>query len=69
MKNKIIASVMAVMMVFGTAFSISAYAEDAETTFDETVTASYDAAVVKVWQVRRKCKMDARCQRYTDYQR
>ena len=47
MKNKIIASVMAVMMVFGTAFSISAYAEDAETTFDETVTASYDAAVVK----------------------
>ena len=47
MKKKIIATVMAVTMVFGTAFSISAYAEDAETTFDETVTASYDAAVVK----------------------
>ena len=43
MKNKIIASVMAVTMVFGAAFSISAYAEDVETTFDETVTASYDA--------------------------
>ena len=47
MNKKILASVISLTLVFGTALSTSVYAEDAETTVEESISTSYDASVVK----------------------